>query len=383
MISQTELAALLATPKASVTLPTGPAQATPEQETNIAHLKAYYTPSSSSSSSPNSTSPCLPLTPAEQLFLSRETLLRFLIATRNDLASTRTRLDKCLTWRRSMRIDEIHETAEVVAPEAVCGKEFVIGYSSKGQPVLHFCPNRSDTKESERQLRHVVYMLERTADLMPGGVSNLVLIIDFAGKKSAPTSPGMAKQFISVLQDFYPERLGTAVLLSIPWIVRKFLDFAFTFVDPVTKAKVRWHVDVVKEGIVPADEAIKDYGGDVDFTYNQDAYWDLLRDTALAKRAEYLAHWEHLGGGVGQSEWEFKQPLPASPNDSRQTAVPTTATSQFTGRTAVSTPVRSESVSSEATIHENHGVGIQSVEKAVDGMVIREDASSVRLEVVA
>lgn len=165
MISQTELASLLAHPKASVTLPTGPAQATPEQESNITHLKAYYTPSSTTS-----TSPCLPLTPAEQLFLSRETLLRFLIATRNDLPSTRTRLDKCLQWRRSMRIDEIHETADVVAPEAVCGKEFVVGYSTKGQPVLHFCPNRSDTRESERQLRHVVYMLERTADLMPGGV---------------------------------------------------------------------------------------------------------------------------------------------------------------------------------------------------------------------
>lgn len=158
-----ELAALLATPRESTTLPTGPAQPTPEQATNIKALITYYT------ESPNA-SPCLPLSPAEQLFLSRETLLRFLIATRNDLAATRTRLDKCLLWRRQMRVDEIEETADVVAPEAVCGKEFVLGYSRRGQPVLHFLPNRSDTKESERQLRHVVYMLERTADMMPGGV---------------------------------------------------------------------------------------------------------------------------------------------------------------------------------------------------------------------
>lgn len=166
MITPMELAALLATPRESVNLPTGPAQATPEQETNISQLIAYFTESSEAAS----TSPCLPLAPAEQLFLSRETLLRFLIATRNDLASTRTRLDKCLQWRRSMRVDEIEETADIVAPEAVCGKEFVVGYSKRGQPVLHFLPNRSDTRESERQLRHVVYMLERTADLMPGGV---------------------------------------------------------------------------------------------------------------------------------------------------------------------------------------------------------------------
>ena len=113
-------------------------------------------------------------------------------------------------------------------------------------------------------LLRILYAVLGTSADADSSLSNLVLIIDFAGKKSAPTSPGMAKQFISVLQDFYPERLGTAVLLSIPWIVRKFLDFAFTFVDPITKAKVRWHVDVVKEGLVPADEAIKDYGGDVD-----------------------------------------------------------------------------------------------------------------------
>jgi len=74
----------------------------------------------------------------------------------------------------------------------------------------------------------------------------------------------MARTFISILQDFYPERLGCAVLLSIPWIVRKFLDIAFTFVDPITKAKVRWHVDVVKEGLVGPDQALREYGGNVD-----------------------------------------------------------------------------------------------------------------------
>ena len=42
-------------------------------------------------------------------------------------------------------------------------------------------------------------------------------------------------------RDVFPsvqERLGKAILLSVPWIVKKFLDFAFTFVDPVTKKKV-------------------------------------------------------------------------------------------------------------------------------------------------
>ncbi|KAJ9108711.1 hypothetical protein QFC21_000031 [Naganishia friedmannii] len=407
-VSGQQLAHLLSTPHAASShLPTSAPQPSPAQAHHLSHLVEYFSPASG-------TSPTLPLSADEQLFLSRETLLRFLTATKNDLSSTKTRLDKCLVWRRSLNLSSnasIASLAAEVAPEAVCGKEFVLGYSKKGQPVLHFLPNRSDTKESERQLRHVVYMLERTADLMPAGVNNLLLIIDFAGKKSAPTSPAMARNFISILQDFYPERLGCAVLLSIPWIVRKFLDIAFTFVDPVTKGKVRWHVDVVKEGLVGAGEALREYGGDVDFVYKQEEYWPLLLATSLAKREQYLANWARLGGGVGVSEWDYKQPVPSSTSGTQPqpqlprstqtsstgntvaertyihsqqptsaTPSPTTTVSHLSPTTATatgtppSTGSRTESISSESTFHENHGLlDMHALEKGMSGgMVIAE-----------
>ena len=68
--------------------------------------------------------------------------------------------------------------------------------------------------------------------------SNLCLIIDLAGKSRAPTSVAQAKLFVEILGNHYPERLGTAVILNLPWMVKKFLDMIFKFVDPVTKAKV-------------------------------------------------------------------------------------------------------------------------------------------------
>jgi hypothetical protein len=130
------------------------------------------------------------------------------------------------------------------------------------------------------------------------------------------------------------------------------------------------------------DDSQRSAADPLQFTYNQDDYWNLLRDTALAKREAYLAHWAHLGGGVGQSEWEFKQPLPVSPTSSQELVSPT-ATSQLTASTAVNTPARSESLSSEATIHDNHGLDLHSVEKAIGGMVIAEDVPSPRREVAA
>lgn len=49
-----------------------------------------------------------------------------------------------------------------------------MGYSTgKGgipQPVLYFYPNRSDTEVTERQMKHTVWMMERTVDMMPPGV---------------------------------------------------------------------------------------------------------------------------------------------------------------------------------------------------------------------
>lgn len=258
------------------------------------------------------------LTEDEMIFLSQEGIIRFLIATKYDLQAGLLRIDKCLAWRRAFGCYDVRKMSEECEAESPSGKQFIIGYSTSGQPVLHMLPNRSNTEAGPRQMKHAVYMLERTCDMFPPGVSNLCLIIDFAGKRSAPTSPSQARQFISILQDCYPERLGKAILLSVPWIVKKFLDFAFTFVDPVTKKKVAWNVDIVEEGIVPKEAAIGDYGGDIPFTYDHDDYWPTLLEVCLKRREAYRQAWRQLGGGVGRSEWDFKRAALGS--DSAETA---------------------------------------------------------------
>jgi hypothetical protein len=125
------------------------------------------------------------------------------------VAQTRTRLIKCLEFRNSWSLFDVPQMASYVSPESPCGKEFLLGYDAKNRPVLYFFPNRSNTEVSERQMRHTVYMMERTIDMMPAGVSNLCLVIDLAGKKQAPTSMGQAKLFVEILGSHYPERLGT------------------------------------------------------------------------------------------------------------------------------------------------------------------------------
>ena len=80
----------------------------------------------------------------------------FLQATKGDLVQTRTRLKNCLLFRQSWNLYSPRSVADQVSPESPCGKEFLYGYSKRGEPVLYFYPNRSDTEVGERQMRHTV-----------------------------------------------------------------------------------------------------------------------------------------------------------------------------------------------------------------------------------
>ncbi|KAJ9125069.1 hypothetical protein QFC22_000022 [Naganishia vaughanmartiniae] len=153
------------------------------------------------------------------------------------------------------------------------------------------------------------------------------------------------------------------------------------------------------------------------FVYKQEDYWPLLLSTSLAKRSQYLANWERLGGGVGVSEWDFKRPLPAATTTTMtatsavqeqlpqtqtavdpQQATPTTTTtttslapsatdtahhlSPTAATTTTNTP-SSSSISSEATLYhetqqqQQHGLDMHALEKGMSGgMVIAEHAAA-------
>jgi hypothetical protein len=55
-------------------------------------------------------------------------------------------------------------------------------------------------------------------------------------------------------------RTRQAVILNLPWMVKKFLDLIFKFVDPVTKAKVGFPVHVADPGMTARGWLILRYG---------------------------------------------------------------------------------------------------------------------------
>lgn len=185
---------------------------TPDQTTKYEKLLSTATSwTTKPSSTPNH--PQIPITDSDRIWLTRECLLRYLRATKWDVNQAAYRLQSTLTWRHEYGLE--NHTAEYISPENATGKQVLIGYDVAGRPCLYLNPAKQNTERSNKQVEHLVYMLERTLDLMPAGQEMLALLINFEKKMGGDRPPlWQGKQVLNILQSHYPERLGRALVVN-------------------------------------------------------------------------------------------------------------------------------------------------------------------------
>lgn len=157
-----------------------------------------------------------PVTEDEQLWLTRECLLRFLRATKWHEKEAAKRLQETLTWRRDYGVESL--TADYISPENETGKQIILGFDKEARVCQYLNPGRQNTEPSPRQVEHLVYMVERVIDLSPPGQETLSLLINFKQGKSSRsnTAPGIGqgREVLNILQTHYPERLGRALVVN-------------------------------------------------------------------------------------------------------------------------------------------------------------------------
>ncbi|KAJ3714888.1 CRAL TRIO domain-containing protein [Lentinula guzmanii] len=250
----------------------------------------------------------------EKFWLSYECQLRYLRATKWKVDDAIKRLESTLKWRREFGL-YAHMTPEHLEPEAVTGKEILFGYDVHGRPGFYMIPSRQNTTEATRQIEFAVWMLERCIDLMDEGVESLDLLINFADKAKNP-SMSTSRTVLSILQNHYPERLGKALVINVPYLVNMFFKIITPFIDPVTVQKLKFNPDVVKDGIFAEDQVMKDsWGGNQDFEYVHEKYWPVLVDLCKTRKAKWVENWKQMGGTIGIRESDYKSgksELPAS-----------------------------------------------------------------------
>jgi hypothetical protein len=76
-------------------------------------------------------------------------------------------------------------------------------------------PRLQNSKDAERQIKNIVFSLERGIRLMPDKVENIAIIVDFKDS-SASHNPSLntCKKFLDILGNHYPERLGIAFVVK-------------------------------------------------------------------------------------------------------------------------------------------------------------------------
>ncbi|CAO3651149.1 unnamed protein product [Mucor fragilis] len=227
--------------------------------------------------------------PSERGFVTENTVKRYMRARKWDYEHAKTMLENSILWRRDYRPDELDP--EYIKPEAETGKMYFNGFDKCGRPVWIMRPRLQNSKDGERQIKHIVYSLERGIRLMPDLVENLAIIVDFKDS-SASHNPSVStcKKFLDILGNHYPERLGIAFVVKSPWFFFATFKIISPFMDPVTKNKIKFVYDgkeekenkntsnewVHMEEYIEPDQLECDFGGRYNFTYELEPYWSAL-----------------------------------------------------------------------------------------------------------
>lgn len=109
----------------------------------------------------------------------------------------------------------------------------------------------------------------------------------------------------------YPERLGKARVINLPWVIKGFFKLITPFIDPVTKEKLSFEQDCSKS--VDSSHLEKAFGGEADLhkdAYVHEEYWTGPRGVvtlALERQRRMMDKFRQLGGCVGLAEQDLKE----------------------------------------------------------------------------
>lgn len=297
---------LIKTPLAAPLETSQPASRPPltsEQETKYATLLEKVSSWTEIPQTSARGAPTTPLTDSEHMFLTRDAMLRYLRATTWDVAQAETRLENTLVWRREYGLEK--HTKDYISIENETGKQVILGWDNQGRTCQYLRPSKQNTERSDRQIQHLVFMLERAIDLMPPGQETLALLINFAETKSGQgVTIAQGRQTLNILQNHYPERLGRALVTNVPFYIWGFFKLITPFIDPLTREKIRFNEDM---GIhVPREQLLKESGGHVVFEYDHTVYWPALNELCESNRAAAHERWVKGGKRIGEFEAYLK-----------------------------------------------------------------------------
>ncbi|KAL7161963.1 hypothetical protein ACSBR2_042442 [Camellia fascicularis] len=164
---------------------------------------------------------------------------RFLRARNLDIEKASAMFLKYLKWRRTFVPNGFISALEI-QHDLAQNKMFLQGMDKKGRPITvafggrHF-HNKGGLEEFKR---FTVFALEKLCSRMPAGQEKFVVICDLEGWGYANSDIRAYLGALSILQDYYPERLGKLFIIHVPYIFMAVWKVVHPFIDDNTKKKI-------------------------------------------------------------------------------------------------------------------------------------------------
>ncbi|KAL1670538.1 CRAL-TRIO domain-containing protein [Schizophyllum commune] len=199
-----------------------------------------------------------------------DTIPRYCRAAKWNYQDAQKRLRSTLEWRRDFKPDLI--PPDEVKVENETGKITINGFDRDGRPIIYMRPGYENTERSNRQLRNLVWWLERGKDLMPPGQESLVIIVDYKSTtiRNNP-SVSIAIKVLHILQQHYVETLGRAMVVNLPMLLNFFYKGISPFLDPVTRDKMRFNPNLLD--FIAPDQLDAQFGGEHYYEFEFESFW--------------------------------------------------------------------------------------------------------------
>ncbi|XP_028757735.1 phosphatidylinositol transfer protein 3 [Neltuma alba] len=202
-------------------------------------------------------------------------------------------LEHTLEWRSAYKPEEIrwHE----VAKEGERGIMYRASFHDRqGRTVLVMRAGTAIQKISsvENMIRFNVYLLENAVLNFQQGQDQMAWLIDFTGWSLTKSMPiRLSREFISILQNHYPDRLAIAFLYNPPRAFEAFLKIIKYFLDNKTIEKAKFvypkekeSVDLMKSYFDEENLPIE-FGGKASMKYDHEEYSRLMTQDDLKSAA--------------------------------------------------------------------------------------------------
>ncbi|WVZ18317.1 hypothetical protein V8G54_005639, partial [Vigna mungo] len=180
-----------------------------------------------------------PLSAKESLYCSDASITRYLSSRNWNVIKAAQMLKQSLKWRKEYKPEEIRW--EEVADEAKTGLLYKPNYHDKyGRSVLVMRPCLQNSKSTQGQIKHFVYCMESAILNLAPNQEQVVWLVDFQGFKLSNISVKVARETAHVVQEYYPKRLGLAILYNAPMIFQPFFSMVKPFLETETRNKIKF-----------------------------------------------------------------------------------------------------------------------------------------------